>query len=389
MSPAAETGAKAREQRGSPADDRLAAVNPVVFHFNGLGDRLMALPALRALACLFAGRLALIGGAGDRVRFYADVPLREAHEVFCPVVDGGRRFDAAELAGKVGACDLLISLNTWPSPDYERLLAHWPGAASLGFSRSFRSRLRVDHERHACDNYFDLVQALSPSARLTAFAQPPALPEPEAPVGALDPGTPAAVGAPAHAPHRDPRRETMAGGKMARAARRAPGRPPRSHRLRPGRGGVSNGNDAARPAGLFVAGGAAEPRHGLGRGQRSFRGSRLLPSPRRGPPPRTRGRAVRSDQPAEVGLPIRPAPARHRRKRRDGTARGGRGPGGPGPAGRLAQGPEEAAAAKGSAAASRRQARRPTTRQAPMYPLACAPPSGRMPIFTCPRSCLK
>lgn len=179
MSPAAETGAKAREQRGSPADDRLAAVNPVVFHFNGLGDRLMALPALRALASLFAGRLALIGGAGDQVRFYADVPLREAHEVFCPVVDGGRRFDAAELAGKVGACDLLISLNTWPSPDYERLLAHWPGAASLGFSRSFQSRLRVDHERHACDNYFDLVQALSPSARLTAFAQPPALPEPE------------------------------------------------------------------------------------------------------------------------------------------------------------------------------------------------------------------
>ena len=48
---------------------------PVVFFSNGHGDRILNLPALRALAAIFAPRLTLICNEGSGSLFFSDLPL--------------------------------------------------------------------------------------------------------------------------------------------------------------------------------------------------------------------------------------------------------------------------------------------------------------------------
>jgi hypothetical protein len=46
-----------------------------VFFSNGHGDRILNLPALRALAVIFAPRLTLICNEGSGSLFFSDLPL--------------------------------------------------------------------------------------------------------------------------------------------------------------------------------------------------------------------------------------------------------------------------------------------------------------------------
>lgn len=153
----------------------LEATQPVALFANGLGDHLLALPALRALADLFRGRLTLVGMPGVRSLFFSDLPLRSFCEVPMESVDGRRIFDAEAVRENVREADLLLSLNPWHSQVVTQLLELLGSPPSIGFHRSFDKALPLDYSKHSSELAFDVPLQLAPALRVEDFAGPPAI----------------------------------------------------------------------------------------------------------------------------------------------------------------------------------------------------------------------
>lgn len=153
--------------------------NPAVFLANGFGDRLMALPTLRALASLFEGRLRLLGTTGDVEAFYGGLPLRAAHEIAVEKCEGGWTFDAAEAAAALGACDLFLSLNPWHTAALDALLAALGAELTIGYAPAFDIHVARDGARHVVDDTFAMVRLFDEHATIDeGLAAPPLLPAP-------------------------------------------------------------------------------------------------------------------------------------------------------------------------------------------------------------------
>ncbi len=152
------------------------AERPVVVFGNGIGDHLLNLPALRALAHLFPEKLLLVCRHGAVATFFSDLVVRAVHETTFERLNAHREFDADAVAGAIGECDLLLSLNPWHSPSVDRLLAHFVSVESVGFFPGFRSVLPLDFTKHATDLAFDVVRRVAPTLQVEDFAGPPCLP---------------------------------------------------------------------------------------------------------------------------------------------------------------------------------------------------------------------
>ena len=152
------------------------ARRPVAIFANGHGDHLIALPALRALAAHFGGRLTLVCLAGARETFFADLPLRAVGRLPMRGGPDSTTFEVGPVADVARDCDLLLSLNPWHSASVDDLLARLAPARSVGFFPAFATALPLDAARHAMDLAFDLPRLLDPALALERFAGPPALP---------------------------------------------------------------------------------------------------------------------------------------------------------------------------------------------------------------------
>ncbi len=153
----------------------LDAKHPVALFRNGFGDHLLSLPALRALAALFPGKLTLICQPHCADIFFRELAVCRFIETDFKLGGGGRLFDADAVADAVGECDLLLSLNPWHSVSVDRLLRRLSPAASVGFSPAFKKALSLNNRKHSADLAFDVVRSLGGSARIEDFAAPPAL----------------------------------------------------------------------------------------------------------------------------------------------------------------------------------------------------------------------
>jgi hypothetical protein len=154
----------------------LTARNPVVVFYNAIGDHLLTLPALRALAALYPGRLKLVCGKGARERFFSELALHSVFEADMQESATGRTFDAELAARVVMPCDLLISLNPWHSASMDRLLAMLKPAKSIGFYNAFQVSLPLDCTKHAAELAFDIPRFLDPLLKLDDYAEPPIFP---------------------------------------------------------------------------------------------------------------------------------------------------------------------------------------------------------------------
>lgn len=157
-------------------ESALRSESVVAFHFNGLGDRLMALPAVRALSALFPGRLSIICEKGDYATYYSDLPLRAVSEVEFRRASEGWLFDASKVAGEIGSCDLMVSFNTWHSDSARELLRLLRPANSIGFDCEFDHHARLEKDKHTVDTMFDLARLLAPALSLDEYSYPVALP---------------------------------------------------------------------------------------------------------------------------------------------------------------------------------------------------------------------
>ncbi len=154
----------------------LDAARPVVFAYNGgIGDRLCNLPALRALAALFQGRLALLCFEGDRDLYYSDLNLRAIYECNFEYAEVGFEFDVVQVAQHLIDCDLFLSINPWHTGSVSELLGRFPGIPSVGFFPEFSHNLPCDYEGHAIDMAFAIPRFFGDNIELTAFSNPPAI----------------------------------------------------------------------------------------------------------------------------------------------------------------------------------------------------------------------
>jgi ADP-heptose:LPS heptosyltransferase len=159
--------------------DSLDARHPLLVLVNAWGDQLLNLPAIRAAATLFEGRLSLAVRRGAPNVCFQGVPVRRFLELDLDFSSLSRRFDADNLAGRMGSCDLLLSLSSWHDAPTRRLMELLQPKWSVGYHREFDEPLELDYGKHNADLGFDLVHRLNPSLRVEDFAAPPVL-DPEA-----------------------------------------------------------------------------------------------------------------------------------------------------------------------------------------------------------------
>jgi ADP-heptose:LPS heptosyltransferase len=163
----------------------LEARHPVAIFSMGIGDHLLALPAMRALTNLFDERLSLICQPGAREVFFRDLSLKQVHEIkvqhsFDSVrSEKGKplrrvRFNANSLVEQVNNRDLLISLNYWHSPSVDELLEKLSPVTTMGFFSQFKFQFSF-YGKHASDVAFSVPQSLDSALRIENFAGPPSV----------------------------------------------------------------------------------------------------------------------------------------------------------------------------------------------------------------------
>ena len=153
---------------------------PVVFFKNGIGDSILTLPALRALAALFAKKLTLVCDREIYRVLLSDIPA--SCMVPLELLDEGtpnppRDFDAVTLSPKLAGCDLFISLVPWRSKSLVDLIRRLRPKVSIGFFPDYVIAVPLDFGKHAADLAFDIPKLFSPHLLLEDFSEPPRLPE--------------------------------------------------------------------------------------------------------------------------------------------------------------------------------------------------------------------
>lgn len=149
------------------------AKKPVLFFANGYGDHFLNLPAIRALAKHFKGRLTLMGINKALPCIEYGLPLRQTIPVSMSHGEQGRNFDVTATAKAIGECDLLISLNPWHNDQVDALLMALGSPVSVGFFPEFDITIPRDYGKHTADLAFDMVQFFQPNWQLEDYAFQP------------------------------------------------------------------------------------------------------------------------------------------------------------------------------------------------------------------------
>lgn len=147
----------------------------MLFFANGIGDNLINLPAMRALAAAFGGRLRLVCSTGSHGALFDELALRQRIAVRM-WRDGGRQFDARAAAEAVGETDLFVSLNPWRTESSDRLLATLNPAASIGFFDCFGVHVPLCYAKPSIELALDVARVVVPDAALARFGGPPRYP---------------------------------------------------------------------------------------------------------------------------------------------------------------------------------------------------------------------
>lgn len=153
--------------------------NPVVFFANGIGDHVLALPALRALSTIFPDRLSLIALPDMAEQIFADVEFsniyaihKQNQNIINAVQKVGKAvFDHKRLSEEIGNCDLFISLAEWQSESLVNLISCLTSAVTIGFFDNFTYSLNINYF-HTADRIFAPVNIFNKSLRIENFAFP-------------------------------------------------------------------------------------------------------------------------------------------------------------------------------------------------------------------------
>lgn len=143
---------------------------PAVFQIHLIGDQLLSLPAMRALASLFPENLQLLLGEGMLSFYYRGLPVSEPVRVRWEDYSTGC---VDRIVGASKPCDLFLSLSRFAMPFAAKLARSMGATQSIGLSEIFDEPVRVAPRTHVFEQLFAVPQALDPSLRFDAFCEPP------------------------------------------------------------------------------------------------------------------------------------------------------------------------------------------------------------------------
>lgn len=149
----------------------------MAFFYNGIGDHVLAMPALRVLSQAFSDRLTLVCSAVAPLFLFDELRARRLLPLHFWQANGVKEFDAARAASELKDCDLFVSLVPWWSDSMKSLLTRLHGTLSIGLSAEYRVRVSRGKLEHRADATFHVVNAALQYARLSEFASPLQLPE--------------------------------------------------------------------------------------------------------------------------------------------------------------------------------------------------------------------
>jgi Protein of unknown function (DUF4254)/Glycosyltransferase family 9 (heptosyltransferase) len=167
-------------------DDLLRARAPAVYFSTLIGDSVLTLPTLRALAEKFTAPITLIC---PKVSF--DLCFREVSSRFVDitgVAPGGppigphatRTLDYDSLASAIGHVDVFVNAVPWDIPSNSFIRPLWQRLApttSIGFPTDDDYDIVVPRDlTHSADLTFKLARLFDPSLRIEDYAQPVPLP---------------------------------------------------------------------------------------------------------------------------------------------------------------------------------------------------------------------
>lgn len=143
-----------------------------LFHFNGLGDHVLAWPAIRAIAHAYPSQVTLLEGPGQQFTLYQDVSFADRRDVvFSDVAE--RDLNVSATLKSAGECDVFISLAFWVNPTLLEL-AHRMGARRvIGRYFPFSEHVAVEPLAHMFEQYFALARHVAPQAQLAQHSQAP------------------------------------------------------------------------------------------------------------------------------------------------------------------------------------------------------------------------
>lgn len=152
------------------------ASNPVVFFANGIGDAILNLPALRALASLIPDRLTLVTRLSPYNALFRDLPTRRV----VPLSSGSKHDWSAEeieqAAARIAPCDVFVSLVPWQSRSLWSLVELLSPSLTVGMFPGFDVEIPRDYSKHTAELAFDVARAFCPSLEMKDYLQPPKLP---------------------------------------------------------------------------------------------------------------------------------------------------------------------------------------------------------------------
>jgi ADP-heptose:LPS heptosyltransferase len=152
--------------------------NAVVFYTRGLGDHVIALPAMRALGRLFPGKLSLVVSRSAPDLFFGDVGFARIFSVEMDFKrEKGSLYDVPSVAARLGAHELFLAVIPGGGDEWAELERRLQPRWTVGFAKGFRALLIEDLvNSHSVDEPFRLPRLFDSSLRPEDFAHPFPLP---------------------------------------------------------------------------------------------------------------------------------------------------------------------------------------------------------------------
>lgn len=143
----------------------------VVFH-NGLGDYVLALPTLRALASELPRPSLLIAGRGPQEFIISDLSFDGRLLLPFQRASATTEFDWQQAARACHGCEVLVSVCPFRSESLQRLVEAVRPARTIGMGPPCAELVDYMTDTHECDALFGVVRRVQPLARIEPFASP-------------------------------------------------------------------------------------------------------------------------------------------------------------------------------------------------------------------------
>jgi|HubBroStandDraft_3_1064219.scaffolds.fasta_scaffold10845_2 ADP-heptose:LPS heptosyltransferase len=148
---------------------------PAVFFVNAVGDQLISLPTVRALASLFPGGIQLLLGEGMSSFLYRGVAVRESPIRVSWLDFDEKSIDVDRVAPRTEPCDLFLCLSTFASASLLELARRMGARWTVGWFDIFDQTIPFDPAKHWFDLYFRFPKQFRSELCFDDFSSPPIL----------------------------------------------------------------------------------------------------------------------------------------------------------------------------------------------------------------------